>query len=233
MTGKKYLSLRKSVINTCLEMNNCGINQGTSGNVSIRVDDGFLITASGVPYGEMRPEHVVHVTLDGGYFGESLPSSEWRMHLDIYRERQEAQTVVHVHSIYAAALSCLRQDIPAFHYMIAVAGGNSLRCADYATFGTEQLSVNMLKALEGRCACLLANHGQICFGRNFQQTLAVASEIEVLCQQYAIAVQSGKPVILDDEEMKIVCAKFKTYGPGKSLADGDELNAVLPPVRLD
>lgn len=232
MPRPAYRNQRKSVINTCLEMNACGLNQGTSGNVSVRVDGGFLVTASGVPYGQMKPEHVVEVELESGYYGEYLPSSEWRMHHDIYLNRDDAQAVVHVHSPYATALSCLRGDIPAFHYMIAVAGGNSLRCADYATFGTEALSVNMLKALEDRTACLLANHGMICFGGSLDKALALAVEVETLCQQFSIASQSGKPTVLDDAEMNLVIEKFKTYGPNAQQSRDSKSNAVLPPEKL-
>lgn len=213
-------------------MNDCGINQGTSGNVSVRVDDGFLVTASGVAYEAMKPEHVVEVTLEGGYFGGFLPSSEWRMHLDIYRTRPEAGAVVHVHSPYATALSCLGEDIPAFHYMIAVAGGDTIRCADYATFGTEALSANMLEALAGRKACLLANHGMICFASDLETALALAVEVETLCQQFVIARQAGEPHILKPAEMKTVMAKFKTYGKqADQLEDAGE-QAVLAPRHL-
>ncbi len=233
MKGPGYTSERQAVIKASIAMNACGINQGTSGNVSARVPDGFLVTASGVSYEKMELDHVVHVTFDGGYYGDHLPSSEWRMHMDIYKEKPQARNIIHVHSPYATAISCLRQDIPAFHYMIAVAGGNSLRCADYATFGTERLSKNMMIALADRKACLLANHGMICFGGNFEQTLGLAVEIETLCRQYAIAAQTGKPAILGDEEMDLVLAKFQTYGPAGAQAEYNQTNAVVPPHRLD
>ncbi|MEX0344755.1 MAG: class II aldolase/adducin family protein [Rhizobiaceae bacterium] len=228
----KYSSQRSEVINISRQMNDCGINQGTSGNVSTRVDDGFLVTGSGIAYDAMEPQHVVEVTLEGGYFGEFLPSSEWRMHLDIYRTRPEAGAVVHVHSPYATALSCLGEDIPAFHYMIAVAGGDTIRCADYATFGTEALSVNMLVALADRTACLLANHGMICFAPDLKTALALAVEVETLCHQFVIARQAGEPVILDAAEMEIILAKFKTYGKqADELEDAGE-QAVLAPKHL-
>ncbi len=214
-------------------MNDCGINQGTSGNVSVRTDEGFLVTASGIAYDVMKPEHVVEVTLDGGYYGAYLPSSEWRMHLDIYHTRPEAGAVVHVHSPYATALSCLGEDIPAFHYMIVVAGGDTIRCAEYATFGTEQLSKNMIAALDGRNACLLANHGMICFSSDLDKSLALAIEVEALCHQFVIARQAGEPIILDAEEMKTVLEKFKTYGKqADELEDAGE-QAVLSPVKIE
>jgi L-fuculose-phosphate aldolase len=152
----RHLALRRAVIATCREMNRLGINQGRSGNVSVRVPEGFLITGSGIAYDAMEPRHVVEMDLDGGYRGEVLPSSEWRMHLDLMRTRPDAQAVVHTHATYATALSCLRLGIPAFHYMVAVAGGPEIRCAGYATFGTEALSRQMLAAIEGRSAALLA-----------------------------------------------------------------------------
>ena len=136
-------------------MNALGINQGTSGNISARVDDGFLITPSGIPYEEMEPDQIVLMDMEGGYHGDYLPSSEWRMHYDIFRNRPDTGAVVHTHAVFATAISCLRQGIPAFHYMIGVAGGTDIRCADYATFGTQALSDRMLKALEDRTACLL------------------------------------------------------------------------------
>ncbi len=215
----RYSSERQAVINTCLAMNALGINQGMSGNVSVRTEEGFLVTASGVAYDAMTDEHIVEIANDG-WQSDYQPSSEWRMHRDIYRTRAEAGAVVHVHSTYASALSCLREDIPAFHYMIATSGGNTLRCAQYATFGTAELSKNMLAAIEGRRACLLANHGQICFAEDLDSALGLAVEIETLCRQYAIAGQAGEPVILGEGEMGRVLEKFKTYGrPVKNAAE--------------
>jgi L-fuculose-phosphate aldolase len=212
MSKLKYKELRDEVIETCLAMNEDGINQGTSGNVSVRTDEGFLITASGIPYKKMKPHHVVEMDLDGGYRGEYLPSTEWRMHLDIFKARAEAQAIVHVHSIYATALACLRKDIPTFHYMIGVTGGVSLRVSDYAEFGTQELSDTMLKAMEGRTACLLANHGQICFAPTLDKALWLAGEIEALCHMYWAASVAGKPVQLTELEMVSVLKRFKTYG---------------------
>ena len=203
---------RQAVIETCLTMTARGLNQGTAGNVSMRDGDGFLITPSGVPYDGMSPDQIVAMDMAGEYRGDWAPSSEWRMHLDIYRARPEAGAVVHIHSTYATALSCLRVDIPAFHYMIAVAGGVSLRCADYATFGTQALSDAMLAALQDRSACLLANHGMICFAPDLPKALALASEVELLCKQYFIACQAGEPVILSEAEMGEVMDRFATYG---------------------
>jgi len=233
MPKVKYAELRKKTIETCLAMNASGINQGTSGNVSVRTDEGFLITGSGIPYARMKPEHVVEMDLDGGYRGDYLPSSEWRMHLDIFKARPEAGAIVHTHSVHATALSCLRRDIPAFHYMIGVAGGTSLRVSGYAEFGTQALSDVMLKAMQGRSACLLANHGQICFGPNLDRALWLAVEIETLCRQYWTAMLAGKPVILTDEQMASVLKRFKTYGKQSGELDKSQASAVLAPVRRD
>ena len=230
--GSSYPELRRGIVHTCREMNRLGINQGTSGNVSARTPEGLLITPSGVPYDEMEPEQIVPMDLDGGYYGELLPSSEWRMHLDVFRARPEAQAVVHTHSTYATALSCLRRGIPAFHYMIGVGGGADLRCSRYATFGTAALSEAMLAAMADRSACLLANHGQIVFGENLAKALWRAGEIETLAKQYFIATQMGEPVILDDAEMSRVLARFKTYGQrAKPLRPGDAPAVEAPPRR--
>jgi L-fuculose-phosphate aldolase len=235
MSKIKYQDLRKAVIKTCLAMNEERINQGTSGNVSVRTDEGFLITASGIPYKKMKPEHVVEMDLEGGYRGEFYPSTEWRMHMDIYRTRPEAQAIVHVHSTYATALACLRKEVPAFHYMIGVTGGKTLRCTDYAEFGTQALSDTMLKALEGRKACLLANHGQIVFGPSLEKALWLAVEIESTCHQYWAASIFGKPVILGDPEMNSVLKRFGTYGKQAADLKGMDpaLLAVHAPVRRD
>jgi len=203
---------RQAVIETCLEMSGSGLVQGTSGNVSLRWGDGFLVTPSGVAYEAMVPEQVAFVDLEGGYRGDWLPSSEWRMHLDIYAARPEAGAVVHTHSPHATALSCLRRDVPAFHYMVAVAGGVDLRCAGYATFGTQELSDAMLVALRERSACLLANHGMICFGADLSRALWLAGEVETLCQQYVLACSLGAPVVLSDADMADVIERFATYG---------------------
>lgn len=227
------MRLRKAVIETALAMNRLGINQGTSGNVSVRTKTGFLITPSGVPYEATTPEMIVPMRLDGSYAGDWLPSSEWRMHLDIYRARPEAGAVVHTHSTYATALSCLRKPIPAFHYMIAVAGGHDLRCAAYATFGTAELSASMLVALDGRSACLLANHGQIVFGPTLDKALWKAGEVEILAKQYFVACRMGKPTILPAEEMDCVLARFATYGKQPHELPPGTVSVIEAPVRRD
>jgi L-fuculose-phosphate aldolase len=229
MKKLKQLDLRREVIETCLKMNAEGINQGTSGNVSVRCDEGFLITASGISYDKMKPAHVIEMDLEGNYRGDYLPSTEWRMHMDIFKARPEAKAVVHVHSPYATALACLRREVPAFHYMIGVTGGTSLRVSDYAEFGTQELSDTMLKAMEGRTACLLANHGQICFGPTLAKALWLAGEIEYLCHQYWAAGLAGKPVLLDEAQMASVLKRFKSYGKQAGDVAKGEMPAVLAP----
>ena len=209
-------ALRNAVIATALAMNAANINRGKSGNVSARWQapdfDGFLITPTGLPYGDTTPNDIVAVALDGTVAGARLPSSEWRFHRDIYGQRADAAAIVHTHSPRATALACLRLPIPAFHYMVAVAGGNDIRCAPYATFGTQALSDHALVALAARRACLLANHGVIALGASLESALALAIEVENLAEMYAHALQVGTPVVLDDDEMRVVLEKFATYG---------------------
>lgn len=207
-------ALARRLVDTARQMNACGLNQGTSGNLSARFGEGLLITPSGIDYARMRPADIVHIRLDGSAAeaGQLLPSSEWRMHADIYAAREEAGAVVHAHPTYATAIACRREGIPAFHYMVAVAGGADIRCADYATFGTGALSESMLAALAGRKACLLANHGLIGFGPDPERALALAVEVEALARQYHLARQGGDPVLLSEAEMAEVLEKFKTYG---------------------
>jgi L-fuculose-phosphate aldolase len=205
--------LRRSVIETALAMNASGINQGTAGNISVRTDDGMLITPSGMHYSALAPDDLVLVSMDGAFSGQREPSSEWRFHRDIYRERNDAQAIVHAHPDYCVTLACLGKAIPAFHYMVAAAGGHDIRCSDYATFGTQQLSDHVLEALQGRKACLMANHGLVCLERNLPRALALAIEVEHLAKAYFQCLSIGEPVILDDDEMGRVLEKFKSYGP--------------------
>jgi L-fuculose-phosphate aldolase len=204
--------MRQQVIDTALKMNALGINQGKSGNVSVRSKEGFLITPTGLPYEHTTPEDIVFMRLDGSCDGARLPSSEWRFHRDIYAHRPEANAIVHAHSPHATTLACLGRGIPAFHYMVAVAGGRDIRCAPYATFGTQQLSDHALLALQDRKACLLAQHGMIATGASLEKALALAVEVETLAHIYFQALQIGEPAILPDDEMDRVLEKFKTYG---------------------
>ncbi|WP_420563858.1 class II aldolase/adducin family protein [Thalassobaculum sp.] len=211
-------ALRQEVIDTCIKMNALGINQGTSGNASVRVsdnpEDGFFITPSSIPYEEIAPEDIVTMKLDGTHSSNRRPSSEWRFHLDIMRERPDCGAIVHTHGMFATTLACLRMEIPAFHYMIAQAGGSTIRCSDYATFGTQELSDTALEALKDRKACLLANHGMIAIGPNLKKALALAVEVETLAGMYWRTLQVGKPVILPDDEIARVGEKFGTMGYG-------------------
>jgi L-fuculose-phosphate aldolase len=206
------LSLRQEIIANCLKMNATGINQGTSGNLSIRHRDGMLITPSAVAYEQLAPDDIVWMNLDGSYSHRLAASSEWRFHRDIYVARPDVQAVVHAHPTYCTALAIRGMEIPAVHYMIAACGGPTVRCAPYQTYGTQELSVAALAALEGRSACLLANHGMIATGANMAKAMWLAIELETLARQYVIALQLGGPRILPDDEIARVVEKFKGYG---------------------
>jgi L-fuculose-phosphate aldolase len=210
--------LRRQIIATALKMNAFGINQGKAGNVSARTPGGFLITPTGVPYEDTQPEQVVAMRMDGTRDGEVEPSSEWRFHRDIYAARVEVHAIVHTHSVFATTLACLGRSIPAFHYMVAVAGGPDIRCAPYATFGTQELSDHALVALRHRRACLLAQHGVITLGETLDKALALAVEVETLSRMYWQALQIGEPAVLSDTEMQVVLDKFQTYGQQPSQA---------------
>lgn len=204
--------LRAAVLACARAMNACGINRGSAGNVSVRTDDGFIVTPTGMDYAAATSEDMVMVRMDGSSNGVRKPSSEWRFHRDIYVQRQEAGAIVHTHAPFATSLACLGLEIPPFHYMIARFGGDTVRCAAYATFGTQALSDAMLVALEGRSACLMAQHGMTVFGRDLDQALAHAVELEALCEQYWRALQIGTPHTLSAEEMSVVLEKFRSYG---------------------
>jgi len=205
--------LSREIIETCLEMTRLGLNQGTAGNVSARYQDGMLITPSGVPYERMTEKMIVFVGNDGKYEEGKLPSSEWRFHLAAYQTRPDAHAVVHNHAIHCTAVSILNRPIPAIHYMIAAAGGNSIPCAPYATFGTRELSEHVAVALRNRKATLLQHHGLIACEANLQKALWLAHEVEVLAQLYLSTLAVVDPVpVLSDEEIAVVLEKFKTYG---------------------
>jgi L-fuculose-phosphate aldolase len=204
--------LRAALAETARQTVSHGLNKGSSGNVSVRLHDGFLITPSGLPNEALQPEQMVAVDMEGQSGGSLKPSSEWRIHRDIYRARPEVQAVVHAHSPHAVSLSCLRRDIPAFHYMVAAAGGKDIRCAGYATFGTQALSDWVLAALQNRRACLMANHGLVAIGASLDAALALAVEVEELCAQYWRAKLVGEPVLLSDAEMDEVLERFRHYG---------------------
>jgi len=206
--------LAATVLATARAMNASGINRGSAGNVSARCEDGFIITPTGMAYEACSAADMVTVGLDGTVAATALrkPSSEWRFHHDIYAARPEAGAVVHAHSPFATALACQQQGVPAFHYMVARFGGFDVRCAAYATFGSQELSNAIIDALEGRCACLMAHHGMVVFGRDADHALALAVELETLCEQYWRVLQLGAPKLLSAAEMSCVLAKFATYG---------------------
>lgn len=209
---------RRDIVAACLWINSSGLNPGTAGNISVRHGDSMLISPSGVPYEQLEPEDIVAMTLTGEYGayeakGNNIPSSEWRFHLDIMRARSDVGAIVHTHSLYATTLGCCRKDIPAVHYMIAAAGGPSIRCSDYATYGTAELSTAALKALEGRTCCILANHGMIATGPNLAKAQWLAVELETIAKQYYLTLCIGGPVLLPDDEIERVKERFKSYGP--------------------
>lgn len=204
--------LRQPLIDTARAMQGLGLNKGTSGNVSVRHDNGFYITPTGLAYTSLSPDDIPLMQMDGSHSGLRKPSSEWRFHRDLYAARPEIGAVVHAHSPFAVTLACLRREIPPFHYMIARFGGDTIRCADYALFGTQALSDAALLAMQGRKGCLLANHGLLVAGRNLSEALALAVELEELCEQYWRACQLGEPVLLNDVEMAAVIEKFSGYG---------------------
>jgi L-fuculose-phosphate aldolase len=195
-------------------MNALGINQGTSGNISLRHGKGMLITPTSVPYDEMTAEQIVLMDMDGSFAPGQRPSSEWRFHLDILRSRNEVEAVVHAHPTYCTILSIMGLEIPPIHYMIAAAGGESIRCAPYATYGTPELSRHAVKALEGRFACLLGHHGMIAIGQSLAKALWLAVEVETLARQYHGCLQIGQPPLLSREEIERVRNKMTGYGLG-------------------
>jgi L-fuculose-phosphate aldolase len=203
---------RVALVAGARRMSALGLNPGRSGNLSVRVDGGFLVTPSGLAYDRTGPDDVVFVDSGDAAHGSRAPSSEWRLHRDVYRRHPEAGAVAHTHSPCATTLACLRRPIPAFHYEVAFAGGSDIRCAEYATFGTQELSDRALAALEGRRACLLANHGAVAFGASVEQAIELAEKVEALARLYWQALQAGEPVLLDEVEMSRVVALFTTYG---------------------
>ena len=208
------MELRENLIEAARAMAARGLSAGTSGNVSLRTEEGILITPSATPYESLTPEMIPLLKPDGSYEGRYRPSSEWRFHLDIYLARPEVGGIVHHHAPYTTALAMARREIPACHYMIARFGGAPLRCAAYALFGTAELSANVLQALEGRTACLMENHGGIATGRDVGAALAAATELEVLAQQYLLSLAAGGPVLLSEAEIEDAVQQFATaYRP--------------------
>ena len=211
---KDKLDICKELIKTCIEMESRGINQGTSGNLSIRYKNSFLITPSSISYNEMTPEDIVEMDWEGRFTGKQ-PSSEWRFHRDILKSRNDINVVLHCHSINATSLSCHNRNIPAFHYIVGLAGGNNIRCAKYATFGTQELSDNALIAIKDRLACLLGHHGMICLGKTLKQALMLGCEVEAMSKMYIKALSIGNTDILSDDEMDKVVKQMERMSYGK------------------
>ena len=204
---------RQSIIEACRSINALGINQGTSGNISLRHGAGLLITPTSVRYETMQPEQIVFMGLDGVHDPAQRPSSEWRFHLDILKARPDVNAVVHAHPTYSTILAIMNLEIPPIHYMVACAGGDSIRVAPYATFGTQELSEHAVKALEGRLACLLEHHGMIAVGPSLSKAIWLAVEVEALARQYHGCLQIGTPRLLSKEEIENVLGRIAGYGP--------------------
>ena len=215
---------REEIIIFAQKLNSTNLSPLRSGNVSVKANennvDGFYITPSGKKYSDLKPEDIVFLSLNEKkdflkwFNSGKKPSSEWRFHQDIYLNKQDARAIVHAHSPHATAVSVHGKAIPAFHYMVALAGGNDIKCAEYATFGTNELSKNIIKSLEKRKACLMSNHGQVAFGSNLKQAFELAEEVENICHQYIIALKLGEPKILSSAEMQKILDKVKNYKSG-------------------
>jgi L-fuculose-phosphate aldolase len=221
MAAAREETLRQAVIDAALATSRDCLNQGTAGNISVRFKSGLLITPSGINYDRLRPDDIIYMNMDGSFDHRLSPSSEWRFHRDILAERAEVNAIVHAHPIYATAFAICGMEIPAVHYMIAAAGGPTIRCARYETFGTDELAKSVLDALRGRNCALMANHGMIATGLDLAGALWLAREVETLCRQYATALQVGAPRVLGAEEIEKVIEKFKDYGPNRSLQHYD------------
>ena len=212
---KAERALRQAIIDQCKFMNACGLNQGTSGNISARFEDRMLITPSATPYDRMEPEMIAAMPFDaeyGTWEGPLKPSTEWRFHFDILKSRTDMGAVVHAHPTYCTTLAIARKEIPACHYMIAAFGGTTVRCAPYARYGTAELSQLALEALQDRTACLLANHGSIAVGETLDKAMWRAVELETIARQYYLSLSIGGPILLSDEQIAETMKGFGSYG---------------------
>ena len=218
MSEETELDKRKAIVAHCLKMNSTGLNQGTSGNISIRHGDGMLISPTSRPYEKLTPDCIAYVAMDGTASGPFAPSSEWRFHRDILAQRPDANAVVHAHPTYCTILAIHGKEIPPIHYMIAVFGGPNIRVAPYAIYGSQALSDHALKALEDRHACLLDHHGSIAIGSSIEQAFWRAEELETLARQYHGALLLGEPPLLSEQQITDVINKIAGYG----LSDGEE-----------
>jgi L-fuculose-phosphate aldolase len=213
-----YLDLRRSIIDASLEADALRLNVGTSGNISARVESGMIITPTGIPPRSLRADLLVSMDLEGGWSGDLLPSSEWVLHAEIYKARPEVLAIVHAHPDHCVALSCARRSIPAFHYMIAGFGGEDVRCANYATFGSRELATETVTALEGRTACLLSNHGMVAVGKTVKEALTKTMKLETLARQFILCSSFDTPTLLTASELADVAERYKTYGEQPSTA---------------
>ncbi len=220
MNVEEY-QIRENIVKKCRLMNDSGLNQGTSGNISVLYEDRMLITPSGTPYDTMTPEMIASVEMNsevGTFTGPLKPSSEWRFHRYLLRDNDNVSAIVHAHSTYCTTLAIARKSIPACHYMIAAFGGSDVRCSEYARYGTEELAQHAIKALEGRMGCLLANHGMIALGENLDKAMWRAVELETIAKQYYLSLQiEGGPLILNEAQIQETLDSFATYG----LQDGN------------
>ena len=207
------LHLRGELVQTARQMSELGLTPGMSGNVSARTPHGFLVTPSGMPYEGLAPQDLVEVRMDGTVRpGQRAPSTEWRLHLDLYAARADAQAIVHTHSLFCTTVACLRRPIPAIHYMVVLSGRDEIPCAEYATFGSPELAASVVRALDTGHACLMANHGMVALGPTLPGALRLAAEVETLAAQYWHASQLGAPHVLDAGELGRVRHRFAEYG---------------------
>jgi L-fuculose-phosphate aldolase len=210
------LHLRGELVQTARRMSELGLTPGMSGNVSVRTPGGFLVTPSGMPYGDLAPHDLVEVRLDGSLRpGQRAPSTEWRLHRDIFAARADAHAIVHTHSLFCTTVACLRRPIPAIHYMVVLSGGDEIPCAEYATFGSPELATSVVRALGAGHACLMANHGMVALGPTLPAALKLAAEVETLAAQYWHAAHLGAPHVLDRDELARVRHRFAEYGQRK------------------
>lgn len=205
---------RSEIVQAVRDLQDRGLNHGSSGNVSVRTKQRVLITPSGCSAENATAERVVKIDMEGNIFGDGVPSSEWQMHLAIMRAFPKTKAIVHTHADACVALSCLRKPLPAFHYMVAAFGGNEVRCAQYASFGTSELGESAVEALRDRTACLLANHGMVALGESLERAIATTVKLETLVRQYLLALQGGTPEMLSEQEMAIIGKRYRDYGIG-------------------
>ncbi len=212
------VSKKQKLIKACTKISKLGLIKGSSGNLSLRIDEEkYLLTASGCSLDCLQEQDIVTMSIDGEVISGKKPSSEWMIHSDLYKDRSDISSIVHTHSKYVCVLACLHKELPPFHYMVAVAGGENIRCCPYALFGTKKLSNNVIKAMKNRNACLMANHGLVVGSTSLSNSVYIAEEVESLCEQYVNALAIGEVKLLSQKQMKDVLEKFKNYGAIKKV----------------